>query len=187
VERVFELKGDQIPFALKMTEIFVSPSTEGQQLEGQGMVFQKSFYDGKSGFTFNMQTGKTELSSDELASKAKSNGLVPELNFAAKGVSYELVGIETINGTDFYVLKTVDGKNESYDYFNKTTFMKEKTINVIAREGETMESTVTFGDFKEVNGMKFAHSIVQSVGPMVLSGTITSMTVNGEIDLTPFK
>ena len=187
VERVYELKGDQIPFALKMTEIFVSPSTEGQQLEGQGMVFQKSFYDGKSGFTFNLQTGKTALNSDELASKAKSNGLVPELNFAAKGVNYELVGIETINGSDFYILKTVDGKNESYDYFNKTTFMKEKTINVIAREGETMESTVTFGDFKEVNGMKFAHSIVQSVGPMVLSGTITSMTVNGEIDLTPFK
>jgi hypothetical protein len=102
-------------------------------------------------------------------------------------VYYELVGIESLNGSDFYVLKTVDGKNESYDYFNKTTFMKEKTINIIAREGETMESTVTFGDFKEVNGMKFAHSIVQSVGPMVLSGTITSMTVNGEIDLTPFK
>ena len=187
VERVYELKGDQIPFALKMTEIFVSPSTEGQQLEGQGMVFQKSFYDGKAGFTFNMQTGKTELSSEELASKEKSNGLVPELNFAAKGVNYELVGIESLNGSDFYVLKTVDGKNESYDYFNKTTFMKEKTINVIARVGETMESTVTFGDFKEVNGMKFAHSIVQSVGPMVLSGTITSMTVNGKIDLTPFK
>jgi zinc protease len=187
VERVFELKGDQIPFALKMTEIFVSPSTEGQQLEGQGMVFQKSFYDGKAGFTFNMQTGKTELSSEELASKEKSNGLVPELNFAAKGVNYQLVGIESLNGSDFYVLKTVDGKNEAYDYFNKTTFMKEKTINVIAREGETMESTVTFGDFKEVNGMKFAHSIVQSVGPMVLSGTITSMTVNGKIDLTPFK
>lgn len=187
VERVYELKGDQIPFALKMTEIFVSPSTEGQQLEGQGMVFQKSFYDGKEGYTFNIQTEKTELSSDELASKAKSNGLVPELNFAAKGVNYELVGIETINGSDFYILKTVDGKNESYDYFNKTTFMKEKTINVITREGETMESTVTFGDFKEVNGMKFAHSIVQSVGPMVLSGTITSMTVNGKIDLTPFE
>ncbi|MFM6933878.1 MAG: M16 family metallopeptidase [Flavobacteriales bacterium] len=186
-ERVFELKGDQIPFALKSTEIFVAPVTEGQKLEGQGMVFQKSFYDGKTGFTFNMQTGKTDLTAEELTNKAKSSGLVPEINFAAKGINYELVGIENQNGVDYYVLKTVDGKNESYDYFNKTTFMKEKTINVMTRDGETMESTVTYGDFKDVNGMKFAHTIMQAVGPMVLTGSVTSFTVNGKVDLKIFE
>jgi zinc protease len=186
-ERVYELKGDQIPFALKSTEIFVAPMTEGQKLEGQGMVFQKSFYDGKSGFTFNMQTGKTALTEEELSSKAKSNGIIPEMNFVKNGLAHELVGIENINGVDYYVLKTIDGKNESFDYFNKTTFMKEKSINVMNRDGETMESTITYGDFKEVNGMKFAHSITQSVGPMVLSGTVTSLTVNGKIDLKIFE
>ena len=186
-ERVYELKGDQIPFALKSTEIFVAPTTEGQKLEGQGMVFQKSFYDGKAGFTFNMQTGKTELTAEELASKAKSNGIIPEMNYVKNGLAHELVGIENMNGVEYYVLKTVDGKNESYDYFNKTTFMKEKTINVMTRDGETMESTITFGDFKEVNGMKFAHSITQAVGPMVLSGRVTSITVNGKIDMKVFE
>ena len=186
-ERVYELKGDQIPFALKSTEIFVAPTTEGQKLEGQGMVFQKSFYDGKAGFTFNMQTGKTELTAEELASKAKSNGIIPEMNYVKNGLAHELVGIENMNGVEYYVLKTVDGKNESYDYYNKTTFMKEKTINVMTRDGETMESTITFGDFKEVNGMKFAHSITQAVGPMVLSGTVTSITVNGKIDMKVFE
>jgi predicted Zn-dependent peptidase len=187
LERVYELKGDQIPFALKMTEIFVSPTTEGQKLEGQGMLFQKSFYNGKSGFTFNPQMGKTELTADELASKAKSNGLVPEVNYASKKVSYELVGIESMNGNDYYVLKVVDGKNESYDYFHTNTLMKEKTVSVMQRDGETMESTVTYGDYKEVNGVKFAHSIVQSVGPMVLTGTVTSIKVNEEIDLSTFQ
>jgi len=186
-ERVYELKGDQIPFALKSTEIFVAPVTEGQKLEGQGMVFQKSFYDGKAGFTFNMQTGKTPLTEEELSTKAKSSGIIPEMNYAKNGIQCELVGIENMNGADYYVMKTVDGKNESYDYFNKNTFMKEKTINIMTRDGETMESTVTYGDFKEVNGMKFAHTITQSVGPMVLSGTVTTMTVNGKIDLKIFE
>ncbi len=186
-ERVYELKGDQIPFALKSTEIFVAPLTEGQKLEGQGMVFQKSFYNGKTGFSFNMQTGKIELTAEELASKAKSNGIIPEMNYVKNGLTHELVGIENMNDIEYYVLKTVDGKNESYDYFNKKTFMKEKTINVMTRDGETMESTITFGDFKEVNGMKFAHSITQSVGPMVLSGTVTSMIVNGKIDMKVFE
>ena len=186
-ERVYELKGDQIPFALKSTEIFVAPSTEGQKLEGQGMVFQKSFYNGKTGFSFNMQTGKTELTAEELVSKSKSNGIIPEMNFVKNGLTHELVGIENMNGSDYYVMKTIDGKNESYDYFNKVTFMKEKTINITTRDGETMESIITYGDYKEVNGMKFAHTITQSVGPMVLSGTVTSMTVNGKIDLKIFE
>jgi predicted Zn-dependent peptidase len=186
-ERVYELKGDQIPFALKSTEIFVAPSTEGQKLEGQGMVFQKSFYNGKTGFSFNMQTGKTELTAEELVSKSKSNGIIPEMNFVKNGLTHELVGIENMNGSDYYVMKTIDGKNESYDYFNKATFMKEKTINITSRDGETMESTITYGDYKEVNGMKFAHTITQSVGPMVLSGTVTSMTVNGKIDMKIFE
>jgi hypothetical protein len=186
-QRVYELKGDQIPFALKSTEIFVAPVTEGQKLEGQGMVFQKSFYDGKAGFTFNMQTGKTELTEEELTSKAKSNGIIPEMNYAKNGLAYELVGIENMNGVDYYVLKTIDGKNESYDYYNKTTFMKEKTINVMTRDGETMESTITFSDFKDINGMKFAHAITQAVGPMVLTGTVVSITVNGKIDMKIFE
>jgi predicted Zn-dependent peptidase len=186
-ERVYELKGDQIPFALKSTEIFVAPLTEGQKLEGQGMVFQKSFYNGKTGFSFNMQTGKTELTAEELVSKSKSNGIIPEMNFVKNGLTHELVGIENMNGSDYYVMKIIDGKNESYDYYNKTTFMKEKTINVMTRDGETMESTITYGDFKEVNGMKFAHAITQSVGPMVLTGTVVSMTVNGKIDMKIFE
>jgi len=186
-ERVYELKGDQIPFALKSTEIFVEPLTEGQKLEGQGMVFQKSFYNGKTGFSFNMQTGKTELTAEELVSKSKSNGIIPEMNFVKNGLTHELVGIENMNGSDYYVMKTIDGKNESYDYFNKATFMKEQTINITTREGETVESTITYGDYKEVGGMKFAHTITQSVGPMVLSGTVTSMKVNGKIDMKIFE
>lgn len=186
-ERVYELKGDQIPFALKSTEIFVAPLTEGQKLEGQGMVFQKSFYNGKTGFSFNMQTGKTELTAEELVSKSKSNGIIPEMNFVKNGLTHELVGIENMNGSDYYVMKTIDGKNESYDYFNKATFMKEQTINITTREGETVESTITYGDYKEVGGMKFAHTITQSVGPMVLSGTVTSMKVNGKIDMKIFE
>lgn len=186
-ERVYEFKGDQIPFAIKSTEVFVAPLTEGQKLEGGGQVIQQSFYNGKTGFTLDNRSGKTELTEEELTSKSKSNGIIPEINYAKNGLSHQLVGIENMNGVDYYVMKTVDGKNESFDYFNKTTFMKEKTINIMNRDGKTMESTITYGDFKEVNGMKFAHAITQSFGPMVLSGTIISLTVNGKIDMKNFE
>ena len=42
-ERVIDMTSPQIPIPLKMTEYFVSPTTEAQKMEGQGMVFQKTF------------------------------------------------------------------------------------------------------------------------------------------------
>ena len=44
------------------------------------MVFQKSFFDGTAGSSTNMQTGKKDLTPEEIASKKKAFGLFPELN-----------------------------------------------------------------------------------------------------------
>ena len=45
--RTTELSAAQIPFPLKMSEVWIKPNTEGSKLEGQGMVLQKSYFDGK--------------------------------------------------------------------------------------------------------------------------------------------
>jgi predicted Zn-dependent peptidase len=72
-ERVLDMTSAAIPIPLKMTDYWVATVTEAQKMEGQGMVFQKSYYDGKTGFTYNMQTGKKELTAEELESKRKSS------------------------------------------------------------------------------------------------------------------
>jgi len=186
-ERVLDLTTPQIPIPLKMTDYFVASVTEAQKMEGQGMVFQKSYYDGKTGFTFNMQTGKKDLTAEEMAAKKKSSGLLPEMNFATNGTNFEIIGIEVNNGVEYYVLRKWDEEGESFDYFNKNTFMKERTIGIRKQGEETVESTTVFSDFKEVGGMLFAHKINLSVGGMSLSGTVSKLEVNGKIDLKDFK
>ena len=49
IEEVMELTMDQVPFPLKSTRVWISPNSEGQKMEGQGMVFQKSYFDGSAG------------------------------------------------------------------------------------------------------------------------------------------
>jgi hypothetical protein len=182
-----ELTMSQIPFPLKSTKIWVSPSTEAQKLEGQGMVLQKSYFDGNAGSSTSMQTGKKDLTAEEVAAKKKSYGLFPEMNYATSGMTYEILGIENQNGTDVYVLKTNDGSSESFDYFDTKTFMKIKTISIQKQDEETVETTVTYGDYKEVNGLLFPHTMSLAVGEVSFAGKSVSITVNGKVDLSVFK
>lgn len=182
-----ELSMSQIPFPLKNTKVWIAPSTEGQKLEGQGMVLQKSFFDGSAGSSSNMQTGKKELTSEEIAAKKKAIGLFPEMNYAKTGMTYELVGIENVDAVDMYVLKWNDGETETFDYFDAKTFMKVKSISIQKNGEETVETTVTYSDFKEVNGLLFPHTMTLSVGEVSFSGTTTSITINGKTDVSTFK
>jgi hypothetical protein len=186
-ERVTDLSSAKIPIPLKMTDYWMAPEIEAQKMEGQGMVFQKSFYDGKSGFTYNMQAGKKELTTEELTSKKKSSGLFPELNYAKNGANYDLIGIENQDGIDYFVVKTIEDSSESYDYYNKTTFLKEKSVSIRKQGDETVETTSVLGDYKDVGGILFPHSMSMSFGEMTFSGKVSKMVVNEKIDLKDFK
>jgi zinc protease len=186
-EQKMDLTMSQAPFPLKSTRVWVAPSTEGDKIEAQGMVFQKSFFDGTTGSTTNMQTGKAELSAEDIAAKKKSIGLIPEMNYATSGMTYELLGIEDQNGTKMYVIKSTDGKAESFDYFDTKTFMKLKSLSITKQGDETIESVSTMSDYKEVQGILFPFTMNISMGEVGLSGKVTSIVLNGKIDMTSFK
>lgn len=176
--RVSELSSEQIPFALSSTDYFWEGVKEASKMEMPGMVLQKSYFDGASGYTFSMQGGREDLKAEEVAAKQKASGLIPELNYKAKGMNYELKGIETIDGQDCYVLYTTDGQAENYDYFTTTTFMKVRSTNLRKAGDELVETTTTFSDFKAVNGLMFAHAFRMSVGKMTLNGVVKTIEVN---------
>ncbi len=176
--RVSELSSEQIPFALSSTDYFWEGVKEASKMEMPGMVLQKSYFDGASGYTFSMQGGREDLKAEEVAAKQKASGLIPELNYKAKGMNYELKGIETIDGQDCYVLYTTDGQAENYDYYTTTTFMKVRSTNLRKAGDEIVETTTTFSDFKAVNGLMFAHAFRMSVGKMTLNGVVKTIEVN---------
>lgn len=187
LEEVMELNMDQVPFPLKSTRVWMAPNSEGQKMEGQGMVFQKSYFDGAAGGSSSMQGGKKELSAEEIASKNKSVGLWPELNYATSGMTYELLGIEKVNGKDCYVLKLNDGKTETYDYFDKTTFYKVNSTSIDKEGDEVQESSISYSDFKEQDGFMFPNTMTISMGPANFAVTVSTRTLNAKIDFDSFK
>lgn len=187
VKKEIEMSSAMMPMKITFTEVNVSPNKEAMKIEGMGMVFQSSFYDGTKGAETNMQTGRKDMTAEELAAKKKSEGLFPEMGFKTNGMKYELKGIETINGKEYYVLFCEDGQAQQFNYFDKATNLKFKTVSIQQKDGETIESTVTFDDYKDVNGFLFAHKLTQSMGEMNLDGTVLKIEFNGEIDEAMFK
>lgn len=178
MKQELELKSPAFPGALSMTTYFSAPNKEAMKMEMQGMVLQKSFFDGTKGGASNMQTGKTEMKAEEIEAKKKSIGLFPEFNYAKVGMTYELVGIETVKGKDYYVLKTNDGQAERSDYYDVKTFFKMQTVQV--EKGE--ETTTTFDEFKDVSGFLLPHKMGLSVGEMTLDGSTKTLEINGKIE-----
>lgn len=187
VEKKTDLSMSQIPFPLKSTDLWMAPNLEGQKLEGQGMVFQKSYFDGTTGASTSMQAGKKDMTAEEIAAKKKSSGLFPEMNYATSGMVYEIVGIENLDGKDVYVLKVNDGSTETFDYFDAKSFMKVKSLSIRKEGEETMETSATYGDYKDVNGLLFPHTVSIAMGEAAFSGKVTSIIVNGKADLKEYK
>jgi predicted Zn-dependent peptidase len=187
VVKTYEMSSPAIPMKITMTDAYVAPNKEAMKIEAQGMVFQSSYYTGSAGASTNMQTGKKELTAEELASKKKREGLIPEMNYLKSGVVCTIKGIEVIDGKEYYVMNSFDGKDDQIDYFDKVTFMKYKTIQFAKTDEGVQESTLQFSEYKDVNGVLFAHKIIQSAGGMTFNVTVKEIIVNGKVDESLFK
>lgn len=187
VEEVTDINLPQIPFPLESVRVWGSPNIECSKVSGNGMAFQKSYFDGTSGASFDMQSGSKPMTDTEIAAKKKSTGLIPEMNYKTSGMAYELLGIEEVDGAMCYVLHLNDGESEIFDYYDKTTFLKKKTFSITDTEGETVERTILYDDYKVDNGFLFANTVTMVVGEMSMSGKVKSRTFNVKIDFSSYK
>lgn len=179
VTQEIELSMAQVPFPMKSIQFWGAPNSEVMTIEAQGMTVQKTYFDGKTGYNSNMQTGKEDLTADKIAAKNKSIGFIPEINYGTSGMHYELLGIENQNGKDLYVVKLNDGDSEMYDYFDTKTFCKVKRL-IISNdpENEGGEATMDFSDYKTIGGVMIPHKVVLSFGETAFDGTVKNVEVN---------
>lgn len=187
LEEVFELTMPQMPFPMTSTRVWIAPNTTGSKLVAQGMEFQKEYCSPTEGQSKNMQTGIEKYDADKIAAKQKSVGILPEMNYKTSGMSYELLGIEETDGKMCYVLKLWDGETESYDYFEKGTYYKVKTLSISKQGEETNESTITFSKYTNHNGILFPDEMQISMGQATLSGKLKTRTFNAKIDIDSYK
>lgn len=190
---VADAQGMQIPWEMYQT----SDGKQALTIDLQGQKMTQMAFDGNEMWTTNFMTMQPEKGDAEMSSNMKSMSSKsfpsPFMNYKEKGFTVELVGEETMEGTDTYKVKLVqdpmmiDGvetANISYYFFDKENFVPiamEAEAKQGPMKGQMMKDIMS--DYQEVGGLYFPFSMTQGGQPL----SVDAIEVNPEIDATIFN
>lgn len=164
--------GMEIPLEI----VQLSDGRQYTMINFQGNTIMQGVFDGETMWNTNFQTMKAEKADAELTEMMKLNANdFPDsfLGYKEKGYTIELVGMETMEGTETYKIKlvrepiTVEGEKVddiSYYYFDTENFVPiamESEVKVGPQKGIIQQ--LTFSDYQEVEGLYFAFSMTQGI------------------------
>lgn len=172
-----------------------------QIINFQGQSIKAQVFDGEVSWGINMMSQKPEKSDQETTDNLKlENNDFPDsfMDYKSKGYIAELIGKETIDGTETFKVKltkepkTIDGKKEDdiTFYFFDTENYVPIAIQTEVKEGpgKGMIMEITMSDYQEVEGLYFPFSQTQGIKdqssiPLI----IDSIELNPTIDENEFK
>jgi hypothetical protein len=171
---------------------------DGRQLTKvtfQGLTIKQNVFDGSSLWNTNFQTMKAEKADAEAtAIMMQESKDFPDalLNYADRGYSVELMGKETIDGTETFKIKltkkplTIDGQqveNVNYYYFeseNYVPILMETEVKQGPQKGAISQTKMS--EYQEVSGVYFPFALeqgIKGVGSAPLK--IDSIELNPEV------
>ena len=143
------------------------PNLVRQEFSVQGMTGVTA-YDGHVGWKIEPWNGKKDpepLGEEEMKGIVEDSDLDgPLINYKQKDVRVEYVGMDEVEGTDTYKLKVTLASGDVRFYYMDTDYyvpIKIETQRTV--RGEQREYEMSLGDYKEVAGVYFPHSLEQGV------------------------
>jgi outer membrane lipoprotein-sorting protein len=112
------------------------------------------------------------------------------VDYKEKGNTVELVGKEQVEGTDAYKLKvTAKDGTVQYHFLDAEYFLEIRTETSRTIRGTPMDFESSIGDYKEVGGLMFPHSVESGPkgSPQKQKLTISKIELNPDIDDARFK
>ena len=164
--------GLEIPLEI----VQLSDGRQYTKITFQGNEIKQGVFDGTTLWSTNFQTMKAEKSDAETTENTKLDANdFPDsfLNYREKGYTVELMGTETMDGTETYKIKLVKEpkKVDGNDVEDITYYYFDTESNVpIAQESEMKQGPakgsimqITMSDYQEVDGLYFPFSMSQGV------------------------
>jgi outer membrane lipoprotein-sorting protein len=189
--------GTEIPLEI----VYMADGRQYTKVSVQGSDFMQQVFDGEQMWSTNFQSLQPELADAEATANQKLDANdFPDswIDYKDKGYQAELLGTETIEGTEAFKVKltkepkTFDGEeveDVTYYYFDTENFVpivQESEIKQGEQKGAIVE--VKMSDYDEVEGLYFPFSIsqgIKGVGSQPLM--IEKIEVNPEIESSVFK
>ncbi|MQP52717.1 MULTISPECIES: M16 family metallopeptidase [unclassified Flavobacterium] len=152
----------------------------GVEMKAMGMTMMKQVVNEKEAYMVQ-QGQRQDFKDQELKDMQADATTFKELALLTdKDVT--LTGIENINGTDAYAIKS--GKS-TYFYDVKTGF-KVAEAKELEQAGQKMTQTTYYQDYKDVKGLKFPYKTIMNVG-IEIELTTTEVKINEGVTDADFK
>src|SRR5215831_17163631 len=153
-------------FELATVQESKRPNMLRQEIVLQGLTGVLA-YNGKTGWKVEPFQGKKDpeaLGEEEMKQVVEGADFDgPLVNYQQKGNKVEFVGAEPVEGTDAYKLKVTLANGDVRYYFMDTDYyvpIKVETKRMV--RGAEQEFETSLGDYKEVVGVYFPHSVENS-------------------------
>lgn len=181
-------QGMEAPF----TRLTKRPSMMRMDFTVQGVTGIQA-YDGETAWMlmpFMGQTAAEKMPPDlakTIQEDADFDGVL--VDYQAKGHQVELLGKESVEGTDAYQLKVTLKNGEVTTYFlDAEYFLVVKTESKRTIQGREFAIATTYGDYKSVGGRMMPHSIrVAGQGPGMQTILVEKVELNAALDDAQFK
>ena len=172
---------------IKIETYTESPNKFSQKVSSGEMVINQQIFDGNKGKTAGMQ-GEKEMSEEELKDMKVEAILFPELQYEQLGFKTTLKGVDDFKGEKVYVLEVEkpSGEKET-DYYSVESGLLLKTVATTESPMGAIQQEQVFSDYKEVNGVKYPHKIIQTVGPQKMDMSVETIEFNKKAPAGTFE
>lgn len=174
------------PMQLAVETKFVMPDKYRSSYAMNGNVMQEEVLNGNKGYSNQM--GNKQPMNEEQIAKAKEEVIaVSEMLYLQDGYELTLKGMDKVGEEEVYVvaLKKPNG-DESTNYYSTTSNLLVSSMSVVETPQGNLTQEVSFGEYKEVKGVKFPHKIDISAGPQKMSLMLDAIEVNPKLSDADF-
>lgn len=174
-------QGMEMPFTMTLKR----PGKIRQEFTVQGMQGIMAG-DGETYWMHMPFMGRTDpepMPEDQIKSISRQADIEgPLINADEKGITLELVGKEDLEGTEVYhITVTREDGDVEHHFLDAEYYVPIQVKTKTEMQGQEVEMTMAFGDYKEINGLMMAHSI-QIVGGTGGALTMNTIEVDPEVD-----
>lgn len=156
-----------------------------------GSVVSSQCFDGTKGW--NMQMGQkvdmpeAQLQEYETTASTWIDGF---LNYQDKGLTLELLASEVVDKQNYTVLQVTDKYDNAQKYYinPETHYIERQSGQMYSMAGEKEQMTMTFKDYKTVDGVALAQHVAQhnADGEMIWEATLKEVKLNSGVEDTAF-
>lgn len=174
----------QMNAEMTLTTYKAKPNKTAMSVNAGEMTVQKDWFNGEKGGSFVMMQADKELTAEEIAEKQAPNfpfnqlyyytETIPQTELLNNTFTYfaELLGIEDIDGVEYYKIKITETGDDdiTHEFYNKTTGLLDITEQFTTDpEGNAITVKMIFSDY-QVQGKKKCSLLLPTKYSMNTSG-----------------